>query len=79
MPVETILTATIWLEEKFRQTGDGKIAFAIALHYLLLALCQDLDMKSPLAHEYCSRAARWQAMARESCGIALAAKVAREN
>ena len=70
VPVETILTATAWLEEKFRQTADSKIALAIALHYLLLALRQDLDMESPLAQEYCCRAARWQGMACDSAGPA---------
>jgi hypothetical protein len=36
-PVETIHTATIWLEEKHRKTLNEKIAMAIALHDLLLA------------------------------------------
>jgi hypothetical protein len=79
VPVETILMATAWLEEKFRQTADSKIALAIALHYLLLALRQDLDMESPLAQEYCCRAARWQGMACDSGGNVLPAKVTREN
>jgi hypothetical protein len=58
--VETILTATVWLEEKHRKAPSDKVALAIALHYLLLALRQDLDMKSTLAQEYCARAARWR-------------------
>jgi hypothetical protein len=49
VPVETILTATAWLEEKFPHKPDGKIAVAIAIHYLLLALRHDFDMESPLA------------------------------
>jgi hypothetical protein len=79
VPVETILTATVWLEEKFRQTPDGKIATAIPLHYLLLALRHDPDMKSPFAQEYCGRAARWQAMVCECGGTDLTVKLAREN
>jgi hypothetical protein len=79
VPVETILTAAVWLEEKFRQKNDGKIALAVALHYLLLALRNDIDMESPLAQEYCQRAAEWQRMAAESGGVALPVKVAREN
>jgi hypothetical protein len=79
VPVETILTTAAWLEEKFRQTADGKIALAIALHYLLLALRQDFDMESALAQGYCARAARWHAMACDSGGVALPAKVTRES
>jgi len=40
-PVETILAATVWLEEKHRKTPGEKIAMAIALHYLILALRHD--------------------------------------
>jgi hypothetical protein len=61
-PVETILTATFWLEEKHRKTPSVKVAMAIALHYLILALRDDAGMASEMAQEYCARAARWQAM-----------------
>ena len=43
-PVETILTATVWLEEKHRKAPGEKIAMAIALHYLILALRHDAGM-----------------------------------
>jgi hypothetical protein len=39
--VETILTGTVWLEETHRKSPDSKVALAIALHYLLLALRAD--------------------------------------
>jgi hypothetical protein len=59
-PVETILTTTAWLEEKHRKTPGDKIAMAIALHYLILALRHDTAMESEMAREYCAGAARWQ-------------------
>jgi hypothetical protein len=77
--VETILTPAVWLEERFRQKNDGKVAPAVALYYLLLALRNDIDLESPLAQEYCERAAYWQATAAESGGVASPGKVTREN
>lgn len=62
--IETIVKATNWLEEKYRQAPDGRIAMVVALHYLLLALRDDCTMISESAQEYCSRAARWQEEAR---------------
>jgi hypothetical protein len=38
VPVQTILTAITWLEEKHRKAPSGKLAQAIALHYLIIAL-----------------------------------------
>jgi hypothetical protein len=78
-PVETILTATVWLEEKYRKTPGAKIAMAIALHYLILALRHDAGVGSATGEEYCARAARWQARACESSAVALAAKATEEN
>lgn len=78
-PVETILTATVWLEEKHRKTPGDKIAMAIALHYLILALRQDASMKSAVAREYGARAARWQSTACESTVAALAAKATEDS
>jgi hypothetical protein len=73
-PVETILTAIVWLEEKHRKMPGEKIALAIALHYLILALRQDPSMESPMAQEYCARAARWQNIACQGPLDTLAAK-----
>ncbi|HYJ13979.1 MAG TPA: hypothetical protein VE170_00710 [Candidatus Limnocylindria bacterium] len=78
-PVETILTATVWLEQKYRKTPGEKIALAIALHYLILALRHDAGMGSATAEEYCARAARWQARACESNAVAPTAKGTEEN
>ena len=65
-PVETILTATAWLEERHRKAPGDKIAVAIALHYVLLALREDATLRSKRAQEYCARAARWQVVAWEN-------------
>ena len=73
-PVETIHTATIWLEEKHRKTPSEKIAMAIALHYLLLALRYDPSMELAIAQEYCGRAVRWQIKACQLSAVPLSAK-----
>ena len=78
-PIETILTATAWLEERHRKAPGDKIAVAIALHYLILALRHDVGMESAAAEEYCARAARWQAMACEASGATLAPKATEDN
>jgi hypothetical protein len=78
-PIETILTATVWLEEKHRKASSEKIAMAIALHYLILALRDDPGMESEIAQEYCARAARWQAKACESSTVALAPRQRRKT
>jgi hypothetical protein len=78
-PVKTILTATAWLEEKHRKTPSDKLALAIALHYLLLALRQDTELKSAFAQEYCTRAARWQTVACGWTECEQLAKMSREN
>jgi len=77
--VETILTATVWLEEKYRKTPGEKIARAIALHYLILALRHDAGMGSATAEKYSARAARWQARACESSAVAPTVKATEDN
>jgi hypothetical protein len=78
-PVETILTATFWLEEKHRKVPGEKLAMAIALHYLILALRDDPGMESQSAQEYCAHAARWQARACESSSAAPASKAVEDK
>jgi hypothetical protein len=78
-PVETILTATVWLEERHRKTPGEKIAMAIALHYLILALRNDAGIESETAQDYCARAARWQSTTCESTVALLAAKATEDN
>ncbi|MDP9129782.1 MAG: hypothetical protein M3N35_05300 [Candidatus Binatota bacterium] len=71
-PVETILTTTVWLEEKHRKTPGEKIAMEIALRH-------DAGMGSATAKEYCARAARWPARACESSAVAPTANATEEN
>jgi hypothetical protein len=78
-PVETVLTATFWLEEKHRKMPGEKLALAIALHYLILALRDDPGMESEIAREYCARAARWRAKACESSNVAPESKATGES
>jgi hypothetical protein len=77
--IETILKATLWLEERHRTTPCAKIAMAIALHYLILAMRQTGGIESDSAQEYCARAVRWQTVARQSVAGALASKAADES
>jgi hypothetical protein len=74
--VETILTGTVWLEETHRKSPDSKVALAIALHYLLLALREDGALESKRALEYCAWPARWQIMACDTQWAILCVKFA---
>jgi hypothetical protein len=78
-PVETVLTATFWLEEKHRKMPGEKLPMAIALHYLILALRNDPGIESGIAQEYCAHAARRQAKACESSTVAPASKATEET
>jgi hypothetical protein len=78
-PRETILTAAVWLEEKYRKTPRQRIALAIAIHYLILALRDDTSLDSALAREYCGRAARWRTQACAASGASLSAKTTEDN
>jgi hypothetical protein len=59
-PMEIILEATVWLEEKYKRTPHGNTALVIALQYLLLAMRHELRSRPTLAKEYFSRAVRWR-------------------
>jgi hypothetical protein len=59
-PIETILEATHWLEGRYCKAPGDKIAVAIALHYVLLALHEDATLESKRAQDYCASSARWQ-------------------
>ena len=65
-PIETILEATHWLEARYRKARGDKVALAIALHYVLLALREDATLESKRAQDYCASAARWQVLAWEN-------------
>jgi hypothetical protein len=65
-PIETLLEATHWLEARYRKAPGDKVAVAIALHYVLLALREDATLESKRAQDYCACAARWQVIAWEN-------------
>jgi hypothetical protein len=64
---------------KHRKMPGEKLALAIALHYLILALRDDPGMESEIAREYCARAARWRAKACESSNVAPESKATGES
>ena len=63
-PVEIILEATVWLEEKYGQVHQGESAIVIALQYLVLAMRREFRARPGVAKEYFSRAVRWREEAR---------------
>jgi len=65
-PIETILEATHRLEARHRQAPGDKVAVAMALHYVLLALREDATLESKRAQDHCACAARWQVIAWEN-------------
>jgi hypothetical protein len=68
-PVETILTAAVWLEEKHRKKPNAELAMVIAQHYLILALRHDGGAESATAETYCACATRWHKKANESASF----------
>lgn len=64
-PVEIILKATLWLEEKYRQSPQVETATAIALQYLVLAM-RRAQTSPAQAKEYLSHALHWREAA-ETC------------
>jgi hypothetical protein len=60
-PVKTILKATLWLQNKHRLMPEWKTAVAVTLHYLILAIREELQKERPeLVEDYLTQAARWQ-------------------
>lgn len=57
--VEVILSATLWMEEKYRDAPKGKIAVMIALHYLMLAIRSEYRTKPQAIEEHIARALHW--------------------
>jgi hypothetical protein len=57
--VEVILNATKWMEEKYRDVPNGKIAVMIALHYLILAMRQEHRGKQEIIEAHIADALRW--------------------
>ena len=61
--VQVILKATTWMEEKYRDAPNGKIAAMIALHYLMLAMRQEYRSLPEAPEEYIARALWWRKVA----------------
>ncbi|MGH8005621.1 MAG: hypothetical protein ACREQ3_01260 [Candidatus Binatia bacterium] len=62
-PLEVILKATLWLEEKYQQTPEAETAIAIALQYMVLAM-RRAQANPARAKEYFSQALHWRDEAR---------------
>ena len=60
LPAGTILKATVWLEERHRETPHWKTAVAIVLHYLVLAIRDKSQAPAYFTQEYLFRAVRWR-------------------
>ena len=66
--VEVILKATLWMEEKYRQVPNGKIAAMIALHYLMLAMRPEYQTEPQIVEEHIAQAIGWlKAASGEPC------------
>jgi hypothetical protein len=57
--VEVILKATFWMEEKYWQAPNGKIAAMIALHYLMLAMRPEYQRAPQTIEEHIAQAIGW--------------------
>jgi len=60
-PRGVLLNATRWLENCYSKSPDWKTAFAIAVHYVVLALSQMETDRGEAAADYLSLAFRWNA------------------
>jgi hypothetical protein len=54
--VEVILKATLWMEERYRQSRNPKIAAMIALHYMILAVRQEPWTRPHTVEDYIAQA-----------------------
>ena len=57
--VEVIVNGTSWMEGKYRDAPNGKIAAMIALHYLMLAIRSEYRTKPQAIEEHIARALHW--------------------
>lgn len=60
-PRGMLVNAIRWLENCYRRSPDWKTAFAIAVHYVVLALSQMETDRGDAATDYLSLALRWNA------------------
>ena len=58
-PIEVLLEAAVWLEEKYRKAPSKEIAGALALQYLILAM-RRAQTSPTAAKDYFSWALRWR-------------------
>ena len=58
-PVEVLLKAAAWLEEKYRKEPRKDLAVALVLQYLILAM-RRTQTSPTAAKEYFSRALHWR-------------------
>jgi hypothetical protein len=57
--VDVILNATLWMENKYREAPNGKIAAMIALHYLMLATRSEYLTKPEVIEGHIASALYW--------------------
>ena len=58
-PRGLLVNATRWLEDCYGESPDWKTAFAIAVHYVILALSQMETERGEPATDYLSLALQW--------------------
>ena len=63
-PVEVLLKAAAWLEEKYRKEPRKDLAVALVLQYLILAM-RRTQTSPTAAQEYFSRALYWHGQAND--------------
>lgn len=78
-PVETIWRTMAWLEDRYRRTRCRKVAIAIAVHYLILAIRHEEGVESEVAQEYCAYALHWHGLAQEIKSSAALAGIRRDH
>ena len=61
--VEVIVNATSWMEGKYRDAPNGKIAAMMALHYLMLAIRNEHQTQLQLIEEHICGALHWWKLA----------------
>jgi hypothetical protein len=65
---EVIFKATLWMEEKYREAPEAKIAVMIALHYMILAMRQESRTQPHTVEDYITQAlAWWKTASRDHC------------
>jgi hypothetical protein len=56
---EVIFKATLWMEEKYREAPEAKIAVMIALHYMILAMRQESRTQPHTVKDHIAQALAW--------------------